>query len=64
MPLCKAEKIVLYRSLDDQATFVKATESRSSSIKIPDTDTTYEVVAYGAGGAPSMPLQLGVKSDK
>jgi len=56
LPLCKADKIVLYSAATNS--FSRAAESRRSTIKLPDPKGSYEVVAIGAGGIPSVPVRF------
>jgi hypothetical protein len=56
LTLCKADKIVLYSATANS--FSRAAESRRSTIKLPDPKGSYEVVAIGAGGIPSVPVHF------
>lgn len=58
IPLCKAEKVLLYSADTATGAYRRAAEARRSTISLPNPQGHYEAVAMAAGGIPSTPVRL------
>lgn len=58
LPLCSADKLVVYQAPSQSGPYTKVSEQRSASIQLPPDGKSLSLVAFGRGGVASQPLHV------